>query len=66
MEARMEALHGKNMPSPEDDFSSAQKDNLEAFENDLREENLRLMRNLCLQEMIGKPKRNDPDVWPFK
>ncbi len=66
MEAGMEALHDKNMPFPEDDGSSAQKDSLESFENDLREENLRMMRNLRLKEMIGKAKKNDPTVWPFK
>lgn len=62
----MEALHSQNKPSPEEISSSAKEESIKAFENNLHEENLRLLRNLRIQEMIGKAKKNDPSLWPFK
>jgi hypothetical protein len=59
----MEALQGKNMPSPDETHST---DNVEEFEEKLREENMRLLRNLRLKEMIAKSKTNDPALWPYK
>jgi len=53
-------LHGKKMISPEA-TRSPEPDSFEEFENNLREENMRLLRNLRLQEKIGKVKSNDPD-----
>jgi hypothetical protein len=61
----MEALHGENMPSP-DDIRSTKINSVEEFENNLREENMRLLRNLRLKEMMNKAKSNDPALWPFK
>ncbi len=61
----MEALHGKNMLSPEETPSS-ETDSLDEFEKNLREENIRLLRNLRLQEMMAKANSNDPGLWPFK
>ena len=61
----MEALHGKNSPSL-DETHSTDTNNVEEFENKLREENLRLLRNLRLKEMMRKAKSNDPTLWPFK
>jgi hypothetical protein len=64
-EAGMEALQGKNMPSP-DKVHSTETNNVEEFEDKLREENMRLLRNLRLKEMLTKAKSNDPAMWPFK
>jgi hypothetical protein len=61
----MEALHGENMPSPDENHST-KINSVEEFENNLREENMRLLRNLRLKEMMSKAKSNDPDLWPFK
>lgn len=62
----MEAMHGNQMPSPEETSTSAKEDSFVAFENNLREENLKLLRNLRLQEMMGKIKSPDSKQWPFK
>ncbi len=61
----MEAMHGKNLPS-RDETHSTESNNVEEFERKLREENMRLLRNLRLKEMISKAKSNDPSLWPFK
>lgn len=61
----MEASHGKNMPSPEE-TPSTKKKCVEEFEDNLREENIRLLRNLRLKELVSKAKSNDPALWPFK
>jgi hypothetical protein len=61
----MEASHGKKMPSL-DDTHSTKSINVEEFENQLQEENMRLLRNLRIKEMIGRAKSNDPALWPFK
>jgi hypothetical protein len=61
----MEALHGKNLPSL-DETQSSDTNNVEEFESKLREENIRLLRNLRLKEMMIKAKSNDPGLWPFK
>ena len=62
----MEAMHGNQMPSPEEINSSAKEDTFAVFENNLREENLRLLKKLRLQEMSGKIKTKNPNQWPFK
>ena len=61
----MEALNGKNLPSLVETHSTA-TNNVEEFERKLREENMRLLRNLRLKEMMRKAKLNDPTLWPFK
>jgi hypothetical protein len=61
----MEALHGKNLPSL-DETHSNETNNVDEFEHKLREENMRLLRNLRLREMIAKAKSNDPNQCPFK
>jgi len=61
----MEALHGKDMPSP-DETHSTKINSVEEFESKLREENIRLLRNLRLKEMMNRAKSNDPALWPFK
>ena len=66
MESGMEALHESQMPSPKETHSKSKEDSFDAFEKNLREENLRLFRNLRLQEMMGKIKSNEPNKWPFK
>lgn len=66
MEDGMEAMHDNHMPFPEENSSSANDDRVEAFENNLREDNLRLLRSLRLQEMMGKIKSDTPEQWPFK
>jgi hypothetical protein len=61
----MEASDGNNMSSP-DETHSTKFTSVEEFENKLREENMRLLRKLCIKEMIGRAKSNDPTLWPFK
>jgi hypothetical protein len=61
----MEDLHGKKMPSLAETHS-IENCNVEEFEDKLRAENMRLLRNLRLKEMIAKSKSNDPSLWPFK
>jgi len=61
----MEALHGKDTPSP-DETHSTKINSVEEFESKLREENIRLLRNLRLKEMMNRAKSNDPALWPFK
>jgi hypothetical protein len=61
----MEAMQGENLPSP-DETQSTDSNNVEEFENKLREENMRLLRNLRLKEMMSKAKTKDPALWPFK
>ncbi len=62
----MEAIPEKESSSPEKNKSSAEIDTFSAFENNLREENLRILRSLRIQEMTGKIKPGDPKQWPFK
>jgi hypothetical protein len=61
----MEELHGKNLPSL-DEIHSTETYTIDEFESKLREENIRLLRNLRLKEMLSKAKSNDPALWPFK
>ncbi len=53
----MEAAQGKSVPSLDD---SHKNNNVEEFENKLREENMRLLRKLRIKETIDKAKSNDP------
>jgi len=62
----MEAMHSNQMPSPVETNTSAKEDSFAAFEKNLREENLRLLRRLRLQEMTGNIEADDPKKWPFK
>ncbi len=61
----MEANQGKGVPSLDPSHSS-KNNNVEEFESKLREENMRLLRNLRIKEIIDKVKSNDPALWPFK
>lgn len=62
----MEAMHERRMPSPEENRSKSEENSFDAFEKKLRDENLRLFRNLRLQEMMGKIKSDEPNKWPCK
>jgi hypothetical protein len=61
----MEALHGKHLPS-KDEIRLNEAETIEEFESKLREENIRLLRNLRLKEMMIKAKSNDPALEPLK
>jgi hypothetical protein len=55
----------ENMPFPNGTRSTETK-TVEQYERRFREENMTLIRNLCIKEMMNRAKSNDPALWPFK
>ncbi len=62
----MDALQGKKMLSAEELSSSNQNEQIDEFEKNLKEENLRIFRELRLKDLMVKVKSNDPAMWPFE